>query len=366
MGRALTLMRSTCIHSTCIHPSRRGSVRAAAWSVIALIAGVATAGVAAESAPSPTTYSPAELPGHGLSEHPFLYAGEWDYRYPEQTMFIVRDGKVAWTYSIPIKLASGTLQEWGDATLLSNGNIVFSRKTGAGIVAPDKTLVWNYDAPAGTEVHVIQPLGLERVMLVQNGNPAKLMVINVKTGATEKEIKLPVGNPASPHGQFRSVRATKTGTFLAAHMDWNKVAEYNDAGKEVWAIAVLSPWAAIRLPDGNTLVSSNYGFVREYTPKGDVVWEYSKADAAAAGIKLFVCQGLNRLKNGNTVISNWCANGIKDPKSWPGSVQFLEVTPAKQIVWALRSWEAPADFGPATTLQLLDEPGVPENGDLLR
>jgi hypothetical protein len=47
-------------------------------------------------------------------------------------------------------------------------------------------------------------------------------------------------------------------------------------------------------------------------------------------------------------------------------VQFIEVTPEKKIVWALRSWDEPANFGPATTLQLLDEPGVPENGELLR
>jgi hypothetical protein len=124
--------------------------------------------------------------------------------------------------------------------------------------------------------------------------------------------------------------------------------------------------AAVRLPNGNTLVSSNYGFVKELNAKGETVWEFTKADAAAAGITLFVCQGLNRLANGNTVISNWCANGIKDAKEWPGSVQFIEVTPDKKIVWALRSWDEPANFGPATTLQLLDEQGVPEDGDLLR
>lgn len=69
---------------------------------------------------------------------------------------------------------------------------------------------------------------------------------------------------------------------------------------------------------------------------------------------------------GNTIISNWVPNGIKDPKEWPNSVQILEVTPSKQIVWALRSWDEPANFGPGTTLQLLDERGVPENGELIR
>jgi hypothetical protein len=75
-------------------------------------------------------YAPAHLPGQGLDQHPFVYAGEWDYRKPEQTMFIVRDGRVVWTYSIPLHTPDGVLQEWRDATLLSNGNILFSRKTG--------------------------------------------------------------------------------------------------------------------------------------------------------------------------------------------------------------------------------------------
>jgi len=102
-------------------------------------------------------------------------------------MFIVRDGKVQWTYAIPIRAADSTLQEWGDATLRSDGNIVFSRKTGAGIVGPDRRLLWNYDAPKGFEVHVAQPIGLDRVMIVQNGNPAKAMFFNVPLGTPEGE-----------------------------------------------------------------------------------------------------------------------------------------------------------------------------------
>ena len=321
---------------------------------------------AAPANDSTVSISPAELPGRGLAEHPFLYAGEWDHRKPDQTMFIVRDGKVVWSYSIPIKTTDGVLQEWGDATLLSNGNILFSRKTGAGLVSPDKKLLWNFDAPAGTEIHVAQPIGLDRAFIVQNGELPKLMVVDLHNGKIEKEFALPVANPAKSHGQFRSVRMTPTGTFLAAHMDWNKVAEYDDRGKEIWSLAVLSPWSALRLPNGNTLVSSNLGFVREYTHDGEVAWACTREDAAKAGIQLFNCQGMQRLRNGNTLISNWCPNGLKDPKDWPASVQFLEVTRDKQIVWALRSWSDPADLGPATTIQILDEPGKAENGDLLR
>ena len=103
-----------------------------AFGVVGIALGASTAlGQVQQAAPpTPTSYSPATLPGKGLAQHPFLYAGESDYRKPEQTMFIVRDGRVQWTYSIPIRAADSTLQEWGDATLRSDGNIVFSRKNG--------------------------------------------------------------------------------------------------------------------------------------------------------------------------------------------------------------------------------------------
>jgi hypothetical protein len=71
------------------------------------------------------------------------------------------------------------------------------------------------------------------------------------------------------------------------------------------------------------------------------------------------------LAYGNPILCNWCAGGLKS-KDWPGTVQVLEVTPDKKVVWALREWTEPADLGPATSLQLLDEPGVAENGDLKR
>ena len=40
------------------------------------------------------------------------------------------------------------------------------------------------------------------------------------------------------------------------------------------------------------------------------------------------------------------------------------MTPDKKLAWVLQDWK---NLGPATTVQLLDEPGIPENpGDLQR
>ena len=311
-------------------------------SISALLPGIGraqtnTPPVAATNAVS---YAPAVLPGQGLAQHPFLYTGEADSRKPEQTLYVVRDGKVAWTYSVPSYDTNRVMEELGDATMLSNGNIVFCRKVGASEVTPDKKIIWNLEAPKGTEIHSIQPIGLDRVLVTVNAHPPKLMLINIKTGATEKELTLPAARTnGSPHLQFRRVHQTAAGTYLAAHLMDNKVSEYDADGKEIWTYAVNGPWSATRLKNGNTLNAPDY--------------------------KFFIFQEVSRLANGNTVICSWCPGDIRSATNWPGSVQVLEVSPEKKIVWALSEWKDP-DLGPASSIQLLDEPGVAENGGLQR
>src|SRR4051812_46443549 len=176
--------------------------------------------IAQTTAPTPATtrataprtaraLPPTSLPGNGLSQHPFLYCGEWDTRNPDETIFLVKGGKVVWTYTMPDntinKDGKKDLNEFDDIHLLSNGNVLFARKTGASEVNPEKQLVWNYDAPPGTEVHSAQPIGLDKVFLCQNGLPAKCLLIDKKTTKVEMEHELPVKDPTSQkgvHGQF--------------------------------------------------------------------------------------------------------------------------------------------------------------------
>jgi hypothetical protein len=221
------------------------------------------------------------------------------------------------------------------------------------------------DTPKGTELHSIQPIGLDHVLVTINGNPAgKLLLINTTTGKTEKEYTFPVLNPgANPHIQFRRVHETKDGTFLAAHLRDQKVVEYDANFKEIWSYACNYPWDAVRLKNGNTLITTDDHTVREVNKQGETVWKFSQEDAPE--YKFIIFQEACRLENGNTVICNWCPHNF-DAKLWPGTVQVLEVTPAKKVVWALSEWKNP-DLGPASSIQLLDEPGTPENpGDLQR
>ena len=295
------------------------------------------------------------LPGRGLAQHPFLYCGEWQGRSIEkQVMYLVRDGRVVWSYT------NDRTGELGDCTMLSNGNIVFSRQYGASEITPGKKIVWDYDAPKGTEVHTAYPIGLDRMLIMQNGDPAKLLIILKATNKIEKELILPTKDPKSTHGQFRRVRPTKAGSFLAAHMDLGKVVEYSADGKVLWSVDAPSAWAAVRLANGNTLISGNQvGYVREVNPQGQIVWEINKNDLP--GIPLFTVQEATRLANGNTLINNW--SGGLPPEQIQSAVQLIEVTPDKKVVWGLKDWKT---LGPASSTQLLDEPGVPENGDLQR
>jgi hypothetical protein len=294
------------------------------------------------------------LPGKGLAQHPFLYCGEWQNQSVDnQIMYLVEKGKVVWTYS------NSKHGELGDCTRMSNGNIVFSRQYGASEVTPDKKIVWNYDAPPHTEVHTAYPIGKDKVLIMQNGSPAKLLILRKSDNHIEKELDLTTKSP-STHGQFRHVRITKAGTFLVAHMDLDKVVEYSAEGKAIWSVKAPSAWAAVRLDNGNTLISGNgLGYVREVNPKGQTVWEAKKDDLP--GIPLYTVQEVSRLHNGDTLINNWTASLPKEQQS--STVQLIEVTPAKKVVWALRDWK---DLGPASSTQLLDEPGTPEEGDLSR
>jgi hypothetical protein len=288
------------------------------------------------------------LPGKGMAQHPFLYCGEWQNRsISEQAMYVVRDGRVVWSYTNARK------GELDDCTMLGNGNVLFARQFGASEVTPDKKVVWNYDSPPGTEIHTAYPLPGGRVLLMQNGNPAKLLVINKATNETEKQLVLPTRS-ASVHGQFRHVRMTLSGTVLVAHLDLGKVVEYDTDGKELWSVPAPSAWAAVRLKNGNTLISGNqHGYVREVNPKGETVWEIDKDDLP--GIPLYTVQEVSRLANGNTLINNW--PGSLPAERWPDVVQLIEVTAEKKVIWALRDWTI---LGPASSTQLLDEPETSE------
>ena len=292
--------------------------------------------------------TPAGLPGKGLAQHPMLYVGE---NYTK--MFLVNDGKVLWTYQ------TGKGWEYDDVWMLSNGNILFTRMQYVAEITPEKQVVWRYDCDNRTdtnhtEVHTCQPIGLDKVMFVVNGLPPRLMVVNTKTGAVEVNHVLPWNgelNPKNIHGQFRRARYTAQGTYLLSFLTGGKVVEFDKDFNQIWNYPVPSPWAALRLKNGNTLITDEHdSLTREVNPQGETVWEFKSSELPESCRLAQAPQSCTRLANGNTI---FCSRGGagKGP-------QLVEITPDKQVVWVLQDWQ---DLGDATAVQILDDPGIPEN-----
>jgi len=323
------------------HILKNDPMKNSALISILLIAG---GPAAAQDAPFPKV-----LPGKGLAQHDFLYAGEAKTR----DIYIVKKGAVAWEYHDPAGKG-----EISDAVLMSNGRVLFAHQFGVTLIDRDKKMLWNYDAPSVTEIHTAQPIGKDRIVYVQNGDPAKVVVLNISTGKTEREFVVPVKNPKSVHGHFRHARLTESGTLLVAHMDLGKVVEYDSNGKELWSHTPgIQTWSAERLKNGNTLISGSKA-VREVNSAGATVWEFTPADVSEYAFNSM--QIAKRLPNGNTLINTWFNqwSATADPATVP--VQALEITPEKKVVWALRAWGDPVNLGPSTTIQLLDQPDIPE------
>jgi len=201
---------------------------------------------------------------------------------------------------------------------------------------------------------------LDKVLFIANGLPPKLMLVNIKTNTVELTHDLDFIQPPDPktvHPQFRRVRFTAAGTYLIPYLNLHKVVEYDKDFNPIWTFTQndlppgsrFNPWAAIRLKNGNTFITNESERSHfEVTPDKKVVWSITPADIPAE-YRYVNTQSCTRLANGNTIICSRGGNGA--------GPQLVEVTPDKKVVWVLWDYD---DLGPATAIQILDDPGIPE------
>jgi outer membrane protein assembly factor BamB len=258
---------------------------------------------------------------------------------------------------------------WGgihDIHLLENGNIL-TRQGKTAVVEIDresKQVVWRYDsgiengnAGKKVEVHAFERLPDGSTMIAESG-VARIIEVD-RDGKLVREISLVVENP-STHSDTRLVRATDAGTYLVAHEADGKVREYDrETGEVVWEYLVpmfgKKPkrghgpeafgnrlFAAVRLPDGNTLIATGNGHsVIEVTPQKEIVWQVHQDDLP--GIRLAWVTTLEVLPGGNRVLGN-CHAG-------PGQPLLVEIDPkTKEVVWTLDRHQ---DFGNNVSNSLL-------------
>jgi hypothetical protein len=297
----------------------------------------------------PTNSITMNWPGNGLAQHPFLFYGEGN-----NVLYVVNHGRVVWSYAFP---RGGEID---DAWMLSNGHIICTKMNACYEVTPQKEIVWSYLCPTNTQIHALQPVGLDKVMVVENGLPPHFYILDKKDNSKIVSHELPTftNTVKSIHTQFRNCRVTAQGTYLLGNLDKGRVDEYDAHWNLIWTYDAGRPWSAVRLKNGNTLIpGDNRSFVHEVNPQGQIVWAIESN--SIPGIVLHDVQTADRLANGDTII---CNRGGSAKKSYPP--QVVEVTPDKKVVWILQDYN---DLPSCTGVQLLDEPGIPETpGDLQR
>ncbi|MBR6180933.1 MAG: DUF362 domain-containing protein [Prevotella sp.] len=279
---------------------------------------------------------------NSLTRHDFFYAGQSKQR----RMFIVKDGQVSWAYQDGLKRG-----EISDAVLMSDGHILVAHQYGVAEVTQDQQTVWSYPAPEGTEIHTIQPIGKTHVVFVQNGRPAKAVVMEIPSCHIVREFELPTNEKGSVHGQFRNARLTQRGTLLVANMALGCIHEYNSNGQEVDRWDGFLPWSVQELPKGNLLVTGRKGHIQEINRQGQTVWEMNTTEYGVTQPQKTV-----RLKDGGHLFNNWYNEWNKEPMDTANApVQAIEVDKDGKVVWQLCTWRNP-DLGPSTTIQLLSDP----------
>jgi len=261
--------------------------------------------------------------------------------FTQGKVFIVSpEGKVEWEYPAP---------QCNDLWVLPNGNLLFNTGHGVKEVTRDKQVIFNYESMS--EIYACQRLENGDTFIAEC-NAGRLLEVN-PSGKIVKEIRLLPEGKNGGHAYIRNARKLPNDNYLVTHYGGQKVTEYAPDGKVVREIpAPGGPHSAFRLPNGNTLIAcgdkvKDGAKVIEVSPDGKIVWSVTSDDLP--GISLKFMTGLQRLPNGNTVMSNWLGHG-----NLGQAPHLIEVTRDKEVVW---TFEDHKTMKTISSIFLLDVPG---------
>lgn len=260
----------------------------------------------------------------GIS-HSFYIAG------PQFTGIIDEAGGVVWDSQKP-----GAR----DGYVLKNGNILICWADEVKEFNKKKEVILNYKrAEEKMELGTAVRLSNGHTLITESGTQPRIVEID-KKGAVVKSVPLQPETD-NVHMQTRMARKLKNGNYLVPHLLAFAVKEYQPDGTVVNTFstdfkefggrtAETWPFTAIRMKNGNTLVTLTHGNrVVELDAKGNIVWEINNSLFEEKPL-VDPC-GAQRLPNGNTVIASYGAQkGIK----------MFEVDPDKNIVWTYETHRA--------------------------
>jgi hypothetical protein len=244
--------------------------------------------------------------------HSFLATGA-------ETVIVDGAGHVTWRYP------HGSRDGW----VLSDGHVLLALTKnkeyphGAAIeVTRAGNVVFEFKG-SQSEVNTVQPLDNGNILLTEAGAKPRLLEVDRK-GKIVVEVAIQA-QTKDHHLQTRMARKLANGNYLVPQLLDKVVREYTPKGKIVWEVKTPHwPFTAIRLDDGNTLINCTLGnVVLEVNSKGETVWKLTNDDLPGKPIN-DAC-GAQRLPNGNTVLTSHHATAKQ--------VKLLEVTRDKKIVW---------------------------------
>ena len=255
--------------------------------------------------------------------HSFLGLGK-----ANQVAIVGEDGKVEWKMELPA--SDGWVLPSGNVLLAVYPNKEYPKGAVVEVERESKKIVFEYK---GQQNEISTAIALEdgKVLIAELGPEPRAIVVNRK-GEIVKTTALAC-QKANAHMQTRMLRVLPNGNYIAPHLFDFAVKEYEpDTGKVVRSFPTDDrgrekrdwPFTAIRLKDGNTLVGcTNGNRIIEVDSTGKIVWSVTNADL---GENLFddAC-GVQRLPNGNTVVTSYHAKGDQ--------VKLFEITRDKKVVW---------------------------------
>ncbi|MCE2827701.1 MAG: hypothetical protein LW626_11550 [Verrucomicrobium sp.] len=305
---------------------RLPSLSATAW-ILVLVA--ASTGQAADPAASSI-------------RHSYLVMGA-------KTAIIGEDGVARWEYR------GGTR----DGFVLPNGNALLAWSDRVEEVTPAKQVVFSYTRnPDNAEIGTVQRLYNGNTLVTELGKRPRLLEVDGRGSIVHETPLQPDTDNA--HMQTRMARQLKNGNYLVPHLLAFAVKEYTPDGKIVATLrtdlaelggrpAENWPFTAIRLDNGNTLVSLTHGNkVVEFTQTGAIAWKATNDDVG--GLFKDPC-GSQRLANGNTVVGSHAANQ---------GISMVELNRDRKIVWTSdHPLAAGVHHFQILTTNGRQEPGVP-------
>jgi hypothetical protein len=266
-----------------------------------------------------------DVAGKKNIRHSFFIAG------PKFTGIISENGEEIWTSNKP-----GAR----DGYVLPNGNILICWGDEVREYNGDKQVVFNFKKSAAeNELGTAVRLKNGNTLITESGKQPRLLEVD-QLGQIKISVPL-LPETDNFHMQTRMARKLPTGNYLVPHLLAFSVKEYTPSGKIVHTFktdlealggrgAENWPFTAIRLKNGNTLVTLTHGNkVVEFDPLGAIVWKISNDDFEEKPFK-DPC-GAQRLPNGHTVIASYGASE---------GIRLFEVDNNKKIVWTYNGYGA--------------------------